>query len=202
MQTVRIGQPIAAVWSAVGDIQGIVACVPGARLIELSGNRMRGEIRASLGPIETLFVGEGSVTFDAARRQAGITGTGRDGRTGTHLSAQVVARLCEANSASTDLLIEAAYTLRGPLAQFARGRVIEEFSGAIMASFVANLEARLPAHRRRNTQASAPGPCSGACSGGACSHCFASGDAGRRAGLACGGPAGYILRAGQEDSYQ
>jgi len=143
VQTVRIGQPIAAVWSAVGDIQGIVACVPGARLIELSGNRMRGEIRASLGPIEALFVGEGSVTFDAARRQAGITGTGRDGRTGTHLSAQVVARLCEANSASTDLLIEAAYALRGPLAQFARGRVIEEFAGAIMASFVANLEARL-----------------------------------------------------------
>jgi carbon-monoxide dehydrogenase small subunit len=117
--------------------------VPGAHLFDSPEDRVRGKIRASLGPIETLFVGEGSVAFDDAQRQAEISGTGRDSRTGTHLSARVVAHLRAVDSASTDLLLEVAYTLRGPLAQFARGTVMQEFATAILASFAANLEARL-----------------------------------------------------------
>ena len=35
------------------------------------------------------------------------------------------------------------YTLRGPLAQFARGSIVQDFAAAIATTFAANLEARL-----------------------------------------------------------
>lgn len=157
-QTVRIRHPVAVVWAALRDVQAIAACVPGARLIDASGDRLRGEVRASLGPIDTLFVGDGNVVFDDSQHQAAIFGTGRDSRTGTHLDAQVSARLQEGDDATTVLVVEVGYTLRGPLAQFTRGSITQEFAAAILADFVANLEAHLagaPAPRAASLNAGA-----------------------------------------------
>ena len=83
----------ASVWGAIRDPYLVAECVPGARLIEVAGDRLRGEVRASLGPIETLFSGEGRISFDDADRRAEIVGDGRDSRTGTRLSARAVVRL-------------------------------------------------------------------------------------------------------------
>jgi carbon monoxide dehydrogenase subunit G len=74
--------------------------MPGARLIEVAGDRLRGEVRASLGPIETLFSGEGHISFDDADRRVEIEGDGRDSRTGTRLSARAVVRLNGLNAAT------------------------------------------------------------------------------------------------------
>ncbi len=143
VQTLRLAVPSALVWGAIGDPYLVAECVPGARLIEAEGNRLRGEVRASLGTIETLFSGEGHMSFDDADRRAEIDGDGRDSRTGTRLSARVVVRLNEIDAATTDATVTIDYTLRGPLAQFAREAVVQEFATAIGADFAANLEARL-----------------------------------------------------------
>ena len=81
------------VWRAIRDPYLVAACMPGARLIEVADDRLRGEVRASLGPIETLFSGEGRISFDDAEQRAEIVGDGRDSRTGTRLSARGVVRL-------------------------------------------------------------------------------------------------------------
>ena len=93
VQTLRLALPPALVWGAIRDPYLVAECVPGARLIEVAGDRLRGEVRASLGPIETLFSGEGHISFDDADRRAEIEGDGRDSRTGTRLSARAVVRL-------------------------------------------------------------------------------------------------------------
>jgi aerobic carbon-monoxide dehydrogenase small subunit len=142
-QTLRVALPLTSVWDATRDPYLVAACVPGARLIEVAGDRLRGEVRASLGPIDTLFSGEGRISFDNADRQAEIVGHGRDSRTGTRLSACAVMRIEELDAATTGVTVTVDYTLRGPLAQFARGGVVQEFAAAISAAFVANLEARL-----------------------------------------------------------
>ena len=92
----------ASVWAAIRDPYLVAECVPGARLIEVAGDRLRGEVRASLGPIETLFSGEGRISFDDADRRAEIEGDGRDSRTGTRLSARAVVRLQELDAATTE----------------------------------------------------------------------------------------------------
>jgi carbon-monoxide dehydrogenase small subunit len=143
VQTLRLRLPIATIWSAVRDPQLVVDCVPGARLIDVVGDRLRGEVRASLGPIETLFTGEGAIRFDDAQRRAEVAGDGRDSRTGTRLSGRAVVQLRELDAATTGATMTIDYTLRGPLAQFARGAVVQEFAAAVVATFAANLEARL-----------------------------------------------------------
>ncbi len=142
-QTIRIALPLATVWSAIQDSRLVADCVPGARLLSVEGDQLRGEVRASLGPIETLFIGEGRVTFTAAGHSAEITGDGRDSRSATRLSGRATVRLRELDPTTTAAESTIEYTLRGPLAQFARGSVVQEFAAAIATTFAANLEARL-----------------------------------------------------------
>ena len=143
VQTLRLALPSALVWGAIRDPYLVAECVPGARLFDVAGDRLRGEVRASLGPIETLFSGEGHISFNDADRRAEIEGDGRDSRTGTRLSARAVVRLNELDAATTSAAVTIDYTLRGPLAQFAREAVVRELVAAIGTSFAANLEARL-----------------------------------------------------------
>jgi len=143
VHTVRIGLPLASIWSAIQDVRLVAECVPGARLLAVDGDRLRGEVRASLGPIETLFAGEGHVVFVTAERRAEISGDGQDSRTGTRLSGRGVVRLRELDATTTAADVTVEYSLRGSLAQFARGSVVQEFAAAIATAFAGNLEARL-----------------------------------------------------------
>jgi carbon-monoxide dehydrogenase small subunit len=142
-QSMRIGLPLAAVWAAIRDPALVASCVPGARLIDVTGDRLRGEIRASLGPIETVFAGDGTMAFDDAEHRAEISGMGRDNRTGTRLSARAVLTLRALDDATTSAALSIDYTLRGPLAQFARPGVVREFASEITGLVARNLEARL-----------------------------------------------------------
>jgi carbon-monoxide dehydrogenase small subunit len=142
-QTIRLAAPAGTIWQAIRDPYLVAACIPGARLAEVAGDRLRGEIRSSLGPIDALFHGEAQVRFDDTHRRAEIVGNGRDNRTGTRLGARVVVRLEELDAATSDATVTIGYSLRGPLAQFARGAVVQEFSGAIAKTFAANLQACL-----------------------------------------------------------
>ncbi len=143
VHTMRIALPLSAVWAAIRDPKLIADCVPGARLVAIEGDRLSGEVRASLGPIETLFSGDGSLTFDDADRRAEISGTGRDARTGTRLSARAVLLLREEHADASGATLSIDYTLRGPLAQFARGAVVREFAAEVAEMTARNLEARL-----------------------------------------------------------
>ncbi len=142
-QTIRFALPLHSVWQALQDPALIAGCVPGARLTSVDGGRLGGEVCAALGPIEAVFTGEGTVTFDHAAHRAEVTGTGRDARTGTRLSARAALALRPLDAASTAGELSLDYTLRGPLAQFARGAVVYEFTTEIAAIVARNLEARL-----------------------------------------------------------
>jgi aerobic carbon-monoxide dehydrogenase small subunit len=139
IQALRIGLPLPTVWAAIRDPALIAACVPGARLVSVVGDRLGGEVCAKLGPIETLFTGEGTMVFDEADRCAEISGEGRDARTGTLLSARAVLRLRELDNNATTATLSIGYTLRGPLAQFARGAVVREFAAEIADITARNL---------------------------------------------------------------
>jgi carbon-monoxide dehydrogenase small subunit len=142
-QELRIALPLSAVWTAIRDPALVAACVPGARLLSISGDRLTGEVRASLGPIETLFTGEGTMAFDEADHRAELSGEGRDTRTGTRLSARAIVNLRQLDTDATGVTLSLDYTLRGPLAQFARGAIVREFAAEIARIVARNLEARL-----------------------------------------------------------
>ena len=142
-RALRIALPLPTVWAAIHDPVLVAACVPGARLVSVVGECLTGEVRATLGPIETLFTGEGTMVFDEADRRAEISGGGRDTRTGSRLSARAVLKLRDLDSNATQATLSIEYTLRGPLAQFARGAVVREFAAQIAEITARNLATRL-----------------------------------------------------------
>jgi carbon-monoxide dehydrogenase small subunit len=83
------------------------------------------------------------MVFDDAEKRAEISGEGRDTRTGTLLSARAAVTLRELGADATGATLAVDYTLRGPLAQFARGAVVREFAAEIAETVARNLELRL-----------------------------------------------------------
>jgi carbon-monoxide dehydrogenase small subunit len=142
-QSLRLALPRETVWRAVRDPALIAACVPGARVTSVEGDRITGDLTASLGPIAARFAGQATVTYDAASYGGQIKAEGRDPASGTRLSADATFRVDGDGPQASTITLEIAYALRGPLAQFGRGPVVRVFAAEIAAAVGRNLEARL-----------------------------------------------------------
>jgi carbon-monoxide dehydrogenase small subunit len=151
-QRLRIAAPLAAVWQAVQDPALIASCVPGASLTEQAEGKIAGELALALGPIQARFAGRATLGFGEGH-VAWVQGEGRDALSGTRLTARADATLRADGAAATMLTLTVRYTLRGPLAQFARASVVAAFAAEIADTVGINLAARLagtaPAPARR-----------------------------------------------------
>ena len=143
MQVLAFGLPADQVWAAVQDPALIASCVPGATLTTIEGDRIAGTLLVALGPIKGAFTGQARVRYDIHARTGSIEGEGRDPASGTRLGATAsFAVLADGGQAST-LRLDIGYSLRGPLAQFGRGPVVQVFAAEIAAQVGRALEARL-----------------------------------------------------------
>ena len=143
VQSVTFGLPTDQLWAAVQDPALIASCVPGATLTAVEGDRITGKLLVALGPIKGAFAGQARVGYDAQARTGSIEGEGRDQASGTRLSATAgFAVLADGEQAST-LRLDIGYSLRGPLAQFGRGPIVQVLAAEIAAEVGRALEARL-----------------------------------------------------------
>ncbi len=143
VQVLTFGLPADQVWAAVQDPALIASCVPGATLTATEGDRIAGTLLVALGPIKGAFAGQARVRYDTDARSGSIDGDGRDPASGTRLGAKAsFAVLADGEQAST-LRLDIGYSLRGPLAQFGRGPVVQVFAAEIAAQVGRALEARL-----------------------------------------------------------
>jgi len=140
-QRLPIAAPLAAVWAAVQNPALIAECVPGARLTSQDGQSIAGELALALGPMRARFAGRAEVMFGPGHL-ARVRGEGRDALSGTRLIADATVAL-QADGDATLMALEVRYSLRGPLAQFARGAVVTAFAAEIAETVGANLAARL-----------------------------------------------------------
>jgi carbon-monoxide dehydrogenase small subunit len=139
-QTLRIGVSADALWAALQDPKLVAQCVPGASLTGVEGTHITGEISVSLGPIRGRFVGSADVTY--GERRGRIQGDGRDMMSRTRLAAQAEFSVM-ADGETALLVLDVSYSLRGPLAQFARGPVVQAFADEMTGMVAKNLAARL-----------------------------------------------------------
>ncbi len=142
-QTMRIGLTPDRVWAALQDPALVAGCVPGAALTAIDGNRIQGEMRTSLGPIQARFVGQATLQFDPLSRTGCVTGEGRDAGGGTWLSGSAGFAVVADGPAASLIRLDIAYSLRGTLAQLGRGPVVQALAAEIAATVARNLEARL-----------------------------------------------------------
>ena len=141
--SLRIKRPRAELWSALHQPALLAACVPGARLTTATDDNIAGEMLVTLGPITATFAGSGRLTFDETAHRATLSGDGNDQRGGTRLSGTAIVTLSEAGAAATDATLTVSYALQGPLAQLARGPIVQAFAAGIAETVARNLEQRL-----------------------------------------------------------
>jgi carbon-monoxide dehydrogenase small subunit len=156
-QSLKIGLSADVVWSAIQDPAFVAGCLPGVRLTAIDGDRIEGEMLARLGPIQARFAGRASLIFDPPSRGGRFAGEGRDTRGGTLLSGEARFVVVPDGPAASLIRLDIAYALRGALAQFSRGPVVEVFAAEIAATVARNLEAGL-----RNAKAPPPARAPGA----------------------------------------
>jgi carbon-monoxide dehydrogenase small subunit len=150
IQTLRLAHSRETVWRALQDPALVAACIPGAALTGVDGTRIQGTMTTALGPIRARFAGTATLTYGPDFTGT-LTGDGQDGA--NRLGGEARFAVSADGEAASMLNLSVTYALRGPLAQFARGAVVQDFAAEIAGLFARNLEAtlqgRAPAPARR-----------------------------------------------------
>jgi len=139
--TVR--HPLGVVWAAFADMPAVAACLPGAEITESAGDALEGRITVKFGPIRAAFAGSAALERDEAAKRGMIRGAGRDALSSSRARGDIAYQLSDAGGGATRIAISIDYSLQGPLAQFSRGDLVNEFVGRMVAEFGKNLDNRL-----------------------------------------------------------
>ncbi len=132
---ITIAAPLDQVWPLLSDPALVASCIPGATLSSDQADGLwRGSIRVKFGPTVAVFKGEASLAYDHTAHSCTIDGRGIDGRGASRALANGVVKA--RGSATTDLQIEGAFSVSGPLETFANAggvhvarALLQEFSG-------------------------------------------------------------------------
>ena len=127
-------------WHVLGDIPTVVRCLPGASLAgPPHADPLALEMTVAIGPMRARFEGGAHVSFDERRRTATIDGSGQDTRSRSTGAGRIELAVLPATTGGSILRLRLRYALKGPLAQFSRGAVVDTVVEQILERFAANL---------------------------------------------------------------
>lgn len=147
-QAFEVPFPRDVVWRRFQDIPGLVACLPGASLIEAPAQGpLKLGMTVKLGPIVAAFIGDGDVVLDDAAYAGRVSGGGNDRKSGSRVKGEAAFALHEepdsAEGARTRIEVRVTYAIAGSLAQFSRGNLVQELAARLTQAFAENLRGRL-----------------------------------------------------------
>ena len=147
-QSFTVPFPPALVWRCFQDIEGIVACLPGAALTAPpEQDQLKLSMTVKLGPIVAAFAGDGSMALDDSQMQGKLTGSGNDRKSGSRVKGEAAFSLHDASDAApaTRVDVKVDYAIAGSLAQFSRGGIVRELAERLTTAFSDNLRKKLEA---------------------------------------------------------
>ena len=142
-QRLAVGFPPEIVWNRLADIRQVSLCLPGAEITELQGDRVRGRMKVSLGPMKIAFNGDGNVALDAENRIGRLSGGGRDVGSGSSAEGEVEWRVLAGEASGSLIQVNLSWRLSGRLAQFNRAGLVQDVIQRLASIFVSNLESTL-----------------------------------------------------------
>ena len=142
-QRLTVGFPPDVVWDRLSDIREVSTCLPGAEITELDGDRIRGKMNVTLGPMKIAFNGDGNVMLDAEKRIGRLSGGGRDAGSGSTAEGEVEWRVLPGEASDSLIQVSLSWRLSGRLAQFNRAGLVQDVIQRLASIFVSNLEASL-----------------------------------------------------------
>ena len=127
-------------WQVLRDIPTVVRCLPGAALAgPPHADPLALEMTVAIGPMRARFEGSAHVSFDDRRRTATLDGSGQDTRSRSTGEGRIELAVLPAATGGSILRLRLRYALKGPLAQFGRGAVVDTVVEQILERFAANL---------------------------------------------------------------
>jgi carbon-monoxide dehydrogenase small subunit len=142
-EIIPIAAPPDIVWKALADLPRVAACLPGAEITTIDGDRFTGRMRLGLGPIGASFTGRGQITRDEAALIGRMAGSGRDSGTGSNAQGEAGWRVLPGDNGGSILEVTLRWRLSGALAQFNRTGLVQDVIRRLAASFAANLQSSL-----------------------------------------------------------
>ena len=131
-------------WTTLRDVPRMVEALPGAALAGAPDEMpLRLRLTVSIGPMRPSFDGEAQVSWNDDTRSGCIEGRADDAASRSSAEGRVRFRVVEAPDSSDGAILDLAirYRIRGPLAQFSRGPVVDAVMEQLLARFAANLAA-------------------------------------------------------------
>lgn len=128
-------------WDVLTDLPRMAPFVPGARLLDVEGMRVKGEMKVRVGPLTTVYKGEVRlVERDRRARRAVLRADGHDARQGS-ARATITATLHPAVT-GTRVLLATDLSVAGKVADFGRS-VLADISVKLAGQFAERLGAEL-----------------------------------------------------------
>jgi carbon-monoxide dehydrogenase small subunit len=131
------------VWSFMSDLKAVASCLPGAQIEGETPEQVAGNIAIKFGPMSATFKGSATIERDVTQRVAVLKGTGQDSVSQSRATGDVRYQLEALSASGTRVAVELLYTLQGPLAQFSRSGLVQEFVRRMVADFGKNVTQRL-----------------------------------------------------------
>lgn len=135
--------PAQQVWAFMTDLPAVAGCLPGARIESHEGDRVKGKIAIKFGPMAAAFNGAARLERDDAALRAVFRGAGQDTLSQSRATGDITYWIDAVSADASRVGVDLQYTLQGPLAQFSRSGLVQDFVRRMIADFGRNVSARL-----------------------------------------------------------
>lgn len=135
--------PAEQVWTFMTDLKAVASCLPGAVIQEQDGDRVKGQIAVKFGPMAAAFKGNATLERRDNDHVATLRGEGVDSLSNSRAKGDVTYAVVQKDDHLCRVNVSLAYSLQGPLAQFSRSGLVQDFVKRMIADFGKNVEFRL-----------------------------------------------------------
>src|SRR5690625_1093099 len=139
----ELSYPLERVWEFMSDLKAVAACLPGAELDEQVGDEVKGRVAIRFGPMSASFDGQATLQRDDVNHTAVLKGAGVDSLSNSRARGDVEYSLHAIGPDKTRVAVSLDYGLQGPLAQFSRSGLVQDFVKRLIREFSKNVEVSL-----------------------------------------------------------
>jgi uncharacterized protein len=134
-----VEKPVDEVWSTMIDLERVVPCVPGARVVEKTGDKgVKAEVKIRLGSMSMNYTGPAEIAEqDDDARRAVMTGRAKEAGGQGNTDARVEIQLAESGG-GTEVSMHSQINVTGKAAQMGEG-VIAGVTEGMIGEFAENL---------------------------------------------------------------
>lgn len=135
--------PAAQVWAFMADLPAVASCLPGAVIEEQDGDSVKGKIAIKFGPMAAAFKGTAQLERNEQQMSAVLRGAGQDSLSQSRAKGDIGYRVQAVSGQASRVEVDLLYALQGPLAQFSRSGLVQDFVRRMIADFGRNVALRL-----------------------------------------------------------